>query len=380
VPRIYDVNGVKYADLRDIGGGRQSLRTKSKRVAEQRLRQLELASCEPRPDPLMLPQVLTLALQEKARKSKAKGRNVEQTLRTGKTHCGHLERILGADLDLNDPETNLKRVGEHYLDQRGQELTPWGTLITPHTVLKELGSLRQGLTKAADYELFFGKPRLVIPDALRNGDVYVPRDRWLTEQEYAAVWAVATPYRRPWLDFMVETGADLGELHKIHKREHLDFSTVRGPLGAVRIPGTKAAARDRWVPLSNRARIVVDERMKVDGPMLFAPKWLSSNFKRSARKWCERTGVESFIAKDLRRTFASRCCQLSVPEMVVAKLLGHTDSRLVRRVYGRLSVDTFEQAIARLNSVPYVCHDNVIDFAKHRENEGTRKAQKCKNR
>jgi integrase len=274
----------------------------------------------------------------------------------------------------------VKRVGEDYLDQRGQELTPWGTVIKPHTILKELGTLRQGLNKAADYELFFGKPSLVIPDALRNGGVYVPRDRWLTEQEYSAVWAVATPYRRPWLDFMVETGADLGELHKIHKREHLDFSTVRGPHGAVRIPGTKAAARDRWVPLSNKARAAVDERLLESGEMLFAPVWTSSNLKRSALKWCARTGVDIFIAKDLRRTFASRCCQLSVPEMVVAKLLGHTDSKLVRRVYGRLSVGTFEQAISRLDAVPYVCRDNVIDFVKHRENEGTRKEQKCENR
>jgi integrase len=134
------------------------------------------------------------------------------------------------------------------------------------------------------------------------------------------------------------------------------------------------------VPLSNKARTAVDERMKVDGPMLFAPKWLSSNFKRSAHKWCERTGVEVFIAKDLRRTFASRCCQLSVPEMVVAKLLGHTDSKLVRRVYGRLSVDTFEQAIARLNAVPYSCHDNVIPIEIHGNFGQPPKDKECKNR
>ena len=103
--------GIYVADLRDIGGGRPSLKTKSERVAAKRFRQLELASCEPRPDPLMLPQVLTLALEEKARKSKAKGHDVEQTLRTGKTHCGHLERILGADLDFNDPGTSPERIG-----------------------------------------------------------------------------------------------------------------------------------------------------------------------------------------------------------------------------------------------------------------------------
>ena len=373
-------HGIWCADFRDIGGGRTSLKTRSERVADRVFRHLELELREPRPDPLTLGQVLTLALKEKARKSKAKGRDVEQTLKTGKIHCENLQRVLGKDLDFNHRDTSLLRVGEFYFDERGKEFTPWGTLITPHTRLKELGTLRQGLGKAADYDLFFGKPKLVIPDALRNGDVYVPRDRWLTEQEYASIWAVATPYRRPWLDFMVETGADLGEMHKINKREHLDFSTIRGPAGAVHIPGTKAASRDRWVPLSTKARIAVDERLKTESEWLFRPVWSSSNFKRSARKWCERTGVSIFIAKDLRRTFASRMCQAGVQEMVVAQLLGHTDSKLVRRVYGRLSVDTFGQAIAHLNAMPYVCQDNVIPIEIHGKFGDAPKDKECKNR
>jgi integrase len=206
-----------------------------------------------------------------------------------------------------------------------------------------------------------------------------PRDRWLTEQEYAAIWAAATEHRRPWLDFMVETGSDLGEMHKIVKADHLDFSTKRGPFGAVNVPGTKAASRDRWVPLTQKARAAVDERLRAPGKMLFEPVWTSSNFKRSTKRWEKLTGVPAFVAKDLRRTFASRCCQLSIPEMHVAQLLGHVDSKLVRKVYGRLSVDTFEQAISKLNAVPYTWHDNVVSIDKHRGNVGTQKDQEWQN-
>jgi len=324
--------------------------------------------------------VLTLALEEKARKSRSKKRDVEQTLRSGKTHCGHLERILGADLDLNDPDTNLERIGEYYLDQRLKELTPWNTPISAHTALKELTTLGQGLRKAKKYKLFPGEPSLVIPDALRDGEVYVPSDRWLTADEYAASRAVATPYRRAWIDFLVETGSDLGEMHKITKDDHTDFSTMRGPRGAVFIPGTKSGSRERWVPLTRVARGAVDIRMEEPGRMLFEPVWQSSNFKRSTRRWSKHTGVEPFVAKDLRRTFCSRHAQLGTPMIHLERLMGHADSRMIKKVYARLCPDTFEQAISRLDAMPYVCRNNVVDIGKRREFEGTRKGEACKNR
>jgi integrase len=329
----------------------------------------------------MLPQVLTLALEEKARKSRAKDHDVEQTLRTGKTHCGHLERILGADLDLNDPGTNLKRVGEYYLDQRGREYHPKkATLITPHTISKEIGTLRQGLGKAWEYDLFAGKPSLVMPDALKRG-IYTPRKRWLPLEEFVAIRAEATPYRRPWLDIAVETGIDLGELAKIHKKQDLDFSTVRGKLGAIHVPGKKAEGRDRWIALSKAARAAVDERLRVaTGDYLFRPVWTSSNFKRRATKWCAHTGVEMFIYKDLRRTFASRLCQAGVPEFHTIKLMGHKSSKMIREVYAQLSPGTYEEAITRLDALPYTRHADVIDLGKVRENAGTLKDKKCENR
>lgn len=111
--------------------------------------------------------------------------------------------------------------------------------------------------------------------------------------------------------------------------------------------------------------------------MLFAPRWLSSNFKRSTKQWSKRTGVTAFIAKDLRRTFCSRHAQLGTPMIHLERLMGHTDSKMIKKVYARLCPETFEKAISRLDAVPYVCRDNVIDFSKHRENTGKQKDAKC---
>lgn len=365
--RIYKhpKSGVWHADLRDIGGGRPSLKTRSKRVAERAFHQLQLASCEPRLDPLLLPQVLTLALEAKKRNALAKKRNPKGTLKTGKTHAGHLQRILGADIDFTDPETNLERIGDAYLAQRLQESTPWGTPITPHTIKKELGTLRQGLYKAKRYKLYSDDPKLVVPDALQN--VYTPHDRWLPEDEFVPVRSEAPHDKRKHLDLGVETGADHGELEKVHKKHDVDLSTTRGPDGAIHVPGTKTDDRDRWIPLSKVARAAVDECLAEPGEYL-VPIW--HNFKRDMVGPCKRAGVKPFIWKDLRRTFCSRLCQAGVPEFHTIKLMGHKSSAMVRKVYAQLSPATYEAAITRLNAAPYVRHDNVVDISKGREMAG----------
>jgi integrase len=366
--------GIYKADFRDIGGGRPSLRTRNERIAGQEFHRIELAIRQRVADPLFTGQILTLALRAKKRRAQSRSRDVEATLKRARIHCGHLERIIG-EVDFNDPSTNVAAVGERFLDERLDELTPWGTPITAHTASKDLQPLHMGLREAKKLGLFAGEPSQIIPDALREAEIYRPRDRWLTDDEADAVRGVMTEYRRPWFDFMIWTGCDIGEMHKIVKDEHLDFSPIRGPNGAVLIPGTKAATRTRWVPLTRGARAAVDERMKHDGAKLFSPVWTSSNFKRSASRWCASTGVALFTSKDLRRTFASRCCQMSIPEMHVAQMLGHTDSKLVRRVYGRLSPDTFRNAIERLDGVAQMRHQNVIPFKKDGENVGRRKAE-----
>jgi integrase len=51
---------------------------------------------------------------------------------------------------------------------------------------------------------------------------------------------------------------------------------------------------------------------------------------------------------DLRRTFASWLVQNGVPLLTVATLLGHSSTRMVEKVYGRLSAKNMDDAIAAL--------------------------------
>jgi hypothetical protein len=59
-------------------------------------------------------------------------------------------------------------------------------------------------------------------------------------------------------------------------------------------------------------------------------------------------GMRNISPNDLRRTFASWLKQAGVDSMVVAKLLGHTTSRMVELVYGHLNDATTRAAITKL--------------------------------
>ena len=373
--------GIYVADLRDIGGGRPSLKTKNERVAARRFRVLELASCEQRLAPFVTEQALTLSMEEKLRRAKAKGRDPEVTKTTARIHCANLERHL-AGVDFNDPSTNPERVGEFYFEERGREITSKGTPTSPHTIRKELGTLSQGLKKAKKYGLWQGEPGDVIPTVLRDAEIYTPRTRWLDGDEYNDHRAVAPPPRQYLMDLGVENGPDLGELMKVRRDTGVDLSKARGALGAYYIPGSKTGARARWVPLSRAGRAAVDWFLEHgnDPEYLIRPIVSSANFGRDVRKWCKKNGRQPFIFKDLRRTFVSRCAQLGIPEFHVIKMVGHKDSKMIRKVYAQLCPGTYEAAVTRLDEVPYIRRDNVIDLGKVRENAGTRKGETCKNR
>lgn len=52
---------------------------------------------------------------------------------------------------------------------------------------------------------------------------------------------------------------------------------------------------------------------------------------------CRRSGIERCSSNDLRRTFATWMRMEGLPTDILGATLGHVDSRMVERVYGRLS-------------------------------------------
>lgn len=91
-----------------------------------------------------------------------------------------------------------------------------------------------------------------------------------------------------------------------------------------------------------------------EGP-LFPGRWYKHKMRLDLADKCAKASIAPVTANDLRRTFASWLANRGVPEIVTLRLMGHTSSTMVRRVYAQLSRDTLAAAVDGLPTVANVC-------------------------
>jgi integrase len=74
--------------------------------------------------------------------------------------------------------------------------------------------------------------------------------------------------------------------------------------------------------------------------------WAKSNQKRPMIEACQRAKIRPLISfHGLRHTWASLSVMAGVPLMVVARNLGHADTRMVEKHYGHLAPSYIADAI-----------------------------------
>lgn len=305
----------------------------SRRTAEKVARKIEAAILLGSPDEeaLELIDVLDLLVDHMERKQLAKA-TLEIAARCGK----HLISFFGARCDVH--KITLADV-ESYLDHRRSVGTG------DHTIEKEVRTLTSALRQARRHNLYPRDPSALWPDALRG--VYQPRDRWLTVDEYARVLEKANPGRRDHFTAYVYLGCRFSELYRI-TAEDLDYQAR-----AVFIRGTKGDPkyRERWVPAAPPAwrilRRLADEHSQ--GPLF--RHWTRQNARQAMHRWCKAAGVPPVSPNDLRRTFCSWLASAGVPELTCSRMMGHSSSTMVRRVYAQLSAEALRGAIDRLPRV-----------------------------
>ena len=102
--------------------------------------------------------------------------------------------------------------------------------------------------------------------------------------------------------------------------------------GTVRLRGTKTRRSARVVPIlsSTRCYLVAAHRCMPFG------SWGRSNASRDLNAAADRAGVGRLRPTDLRRTAAMWLRQSGASASAIAEYLGHTSSRMVEQVYGRL--------------------------------------------
>lgn len=239
-----------------------------------------------------------------------RGKMSTHTAEMYRQKAGNLVRIIGASWRLADVSESTFA---SYADQRRAEG------VSESTLYKEWVTFSGIMRQAWRAQRYGRDPRSLKP--AHFGPEYVPRATALTWEQVRKLLEVAPGERASAIAFALATGARRGEVFRAQAED------VDRKAWTVRIRGTKTEASARVVPVPRPMRRLLEI---VELPV--AP-W--ENARRDLARYADAAGIPHVTWNDLRRTFASLLVQAGVAPHLVAKLLGHTTTAMVDRVYGR---------------------------------------------
>ena len=273
-------------------------------------------------------------------------------------------------VDVLGPDVSLIDIGHEtirkYIAQRSED----GAKAT--TIQKELITLSLAMKLARKD----GVPCAAFRDIKPEDFVarYVPKTRWLAREELDRVLEILPERYGSIVAFCVATGSTFPSEVRNARRGDVNLKTFE-----VHIRGTKRETRDRTFIVPSDRRDYLHRAMQTAPKEGFAfPAW--SNIRRDllvaaallsmcepcrARRnlwWrqddgtvlygvqrgsprrdpkCQACGklpvFEPFCPTDLRRTFAKWLALAGVPYEIAYPLMGHTDDRMLKQVYGKRS-------------------------------------------
>ncbi len=315
----------------------RSTRCRDRKAAEARARELERAAADPdraRTASAVVGDALRLVVQSRTELARA-GKRSTYTARFYAGKVATLSRLLehderGAFRPFPLAQFAARHVDEYISARRAER-------VSEGTIAKELTTLRLALKLARRAGIWKGDPAEVCPVGF--APEYKPRERALHGHEVQRLLAELVADRAARVAYIVATSACWRET------ELAERGDVDG--GHVLIRGTKRRSRYRTVPVvtpEQRGLIAYAiEHAKGESPALFRP-W--PNARRDLAAACVRAGIARCSPNDLRRTFGTWLRQAGAPPDIIAPAMGHVDSRMVERVYGRLSTDALAARLA----------------------------------
>lgn len=289
--------------------------------------QLERQAADPTHNPAppstyLLKNVTNAAIADRTRIGRSAA-----TLEIYECKLSHVARVLGENLDVRKL---TRAAAEHYIDTR---MGP-DEEASAHTVRRELVSLRVAL------KLVRGLPYQVKDVVPMIADGYEPRSTYLTKAQFKRLLTFLQPHRRLDIIFMALTGARKGEYERAERGD------IRGKVVWLRGTKTKTAARS--VPLQPDLAAAIKKADPPKKGRMF-PLW--HKLSRDLAVACRRAGLPRVSPNDLRRTYCTWLRDAGVDEGTCASLLGHTNSLMVRLVYGRATTDRKQKAIDLLGRI-----------------------------
>jgi integrase len=209
---------------------------------------------------------------------------------------------------------------------------------------------RQVSANAVLYKLKAALNHAYAEDKTKSADVWrkvkpfkgvsLPRDRYLSHAECQRLLNASAEPFRTLVRAALETGARVSELRRLRVR---DLNHESGTLYVrksktdtprhVRLT-TEGAAFFRQLTIGKSS----------DAPLM-GYEWGPHDYGHEMRATCKRAKIEGVCFHSLRHTWASLAVMGGVPLMVVARNLGHTDTRQVEKTYGHLAPGYVADAI-----------------------------------
>jgi len=309
------------------GYTRGSLKTTDKAVARSRLREKELGQ----PVEVEAEETIGAALDYVTDVHCAQ--KAEGTRESYRKKAKRLREFFNPDALVADVTREDVNAYVHQRQSQGRKA---------HTIHKELIVLRLAL-KYANERGACDDPRRTVPKFSAD---YKPGERWLTRDEFDRLLAATPPHRKIWVALMTLAGADAIDVERM-RRCDVDLEA-----GRLRLRGTKARSRDRYVPVADELRPWLDlavrqHELERGASELMFETW--HNPGRDLAVYCKVAKVSpAATPKDLRRTFGSWLKQAGVDSKAVADMMGHTTTRMVDLTYGHLTDDVYREAIEKL--------------------------------
>jgi len=304
----------------------RSTRCHDRKAAEATARQLELDAADPAnatARSALLRDALRLLLEHCAALVRSGSRSPD-TLIYYKSKVGHWSRVFEPD----GRAFPLSELRASHIDEFIKLRQDEGA--SHHTIAKELAVMRFALRLAKRRGLWRGDVAELFPPSF--SPEYHPRRRTLSRDELSRLLATLTPDHAARCAFIVASSACWRESERARRED------VRDRL--VHLRGSKRPTRNRLVPIeTEEQRSLIAFALKYaqgSKGKLFRP-W--GNVPRDLAAGCERAGIDRCSPNDLRRTFAKWLRMDGVPLELIAPMMGHSNTRMLELVYGRLSAE-----------------------------------------
>lgn len=287
-----------------------------------------------------------LAAKEAAHKAGTLSAGALQAIRS---KLAQVVRVLGVECRLSSIATATV---DAYIEHRRGDCGHGEKPVSDYTIAREVRALSAVLKYAKRRGCYPGDLQALMPEDLQGH--YTPRERALSEDEVVRL-ACAMPTRR-WASVVavcVALGCRLSEALRLAPGD-IDFAA-----SVVWIDGRKTEGSDRVVPIISGYRGLLEAAL----PEL--PIGKLSNVDRTFKLACKHANIERCSPNDLRRTHSTLLGARGVPDDLVARLLGHQTTALVKRTYNRAKAVQLAPVAERLlaSAEPLLLPGHIVQIS-----------------